>query len=254
MLTPTSGALRVRAERRVFDDSYSATPVIEVAGERVAPLLDPRDGRLGCARSEGPVRIASTSAVAWVVAEHGNGTIDLDGSGPVFFGRTDVFAAPGWSAVVAAGSTVQVAGDIACAVVWRGAGDFVETSRVIDPAAVRIERRGDGATTRTVRTYIAEGPLIVGETLNPAGGWSSWPPHTHLHEELYLYRFDPADGFGVHVDLEGSPTVVRDGDVVRITSGEHPVVAAPGSAMYYLWALAGATGTLDTRVDPRWRD
>ena len=49
--------------------------------------------------------------------------------------------------------------------------------------------RGDGATQRRVRTYVPEGELIVGETLNPPGGWSSYPPHRHDHEELYLYRF-----------------------------------------------------------------
>ena len=40
-------------------------------------------------------------------------------------------------------------------------------------------------------------PLIAGETVKPPGGWSSWPPHRHEHEEVYLYRFDPAQGFGI---------------------------------------------------------
>jgi 5-deoxy-glucuronate isomerase len=99
----------------------------------------------------------------------------------------------------------------------------------------------------------------VGETLNPPGGWSSWPPHAHAHEEIYLYRFDPEHGFGVHVDvgddacaIDGdAPQVVRDGDIVRITSGHHPVVAAPGCTMYYLWALAGDAPSVDTRMDTR---
>ena len=110
-----------------------------------------------------------------------------------------------------------------------------------------------GVTARRVRTYVAEGELIVGETLNPPGGWSSWPPHHHAHEEIYLYRFDPPHGFGVHADLAPgrNPRVVRNGDIVRIVDGEHPVVAAPGCAMYYLWALAGDSNTVDTRVDER---
>jgi 5-deoxy-glucuronate isomerase len=128
-------------------------------------------------------------------------------------------------------------------------------TRAIDPATVAEEARGEGTTARRVRTYVSEGPLIVGETLNPPGGWSSWPPHRHEHEEAYLYRFEPSHGFGVHVgydEQEGDrPVIVRDGSIERITTGWHPVVAAPGFTMYYLWALAGDTDTVDTRVDPR---
>ena len=40
--------------------------------------------------------------------------------------------------------------------------------------------------------------------------------------------------------------------MVRITTGWHPVVAAPGSTMYYLWALAGDADVVDTRVDSRY--
>lgn len=145
---------------------------------------------------------------------------------------------------------MELDGALAATTVWRRADGFATPTRVIDPASVVEEWRGDGVTRRRVRTYVAEGPLIVGETINPPGGWSSWPPHSHDHEELYLYRFEPARGFGVHVDLSGSPTTVRDGDVVRIRSGEHPVVGAPGCTMYYLWALAGATPTVDTRIAP----
>ena len=43
---------------------------------------------------------------------------------------------------------------------------------------------------------------------------------------------------------------MRDGSIERITDGYHPVVAAPAAAMYYLWALAGDTDTVDTKVDP----
>ena len=64
--------------------------------------------------------------------------------------------------------------------------------RIIDPATVADEERGEGTTRRQVDD-VAEGELIVGETLNPPGGWSSYPPHRHEHEELYLYRFAPAE-------------------------------------------------------------
>jgi len=36
----------------------------------------------------------------------------------------------------------------------------------------------------------------------------------------------------------------------RIVSGYHPVVAAPGNRMHYLWVLAGASQTLSASLDP----
>ncbi|MGZ4803227.1 MAG: 5-deoxy-glucuronate isomerase, partial [Acidimicrobiia bacterium] len=52
-------------------------------------------------------------------------------------------------------------------------------------------------------------------------------------------------------DDDERAVVVRDGRIERITSGWHPVVAAPDSFLYYLWALAGAD-TLETELDPRY--
>ena len=44
--------------------------------------------------------------------------------------------------------------------------------------------------------------------------------------------------------------VVHDGQAQRIMSGYHPVAAAPGYAMYYLWALAGESDELEPSFDP----
>jgi 5-deoxy-glucuronate isomerase len=52
-------------------------------------------------------------------------------------------------------------------------------------------------------------------------------------------------------DDDERAVVVRDGRIERITSGWHPVVAAPGFTMYYLWALAGAD-RLETELDGRY--
>lgn len=225
---------------------------IDLIGGDVRVLLDPRGGRLGCARARGPVAVTSNTAAAWVVAESGSGLVALDDVGIDVRGRADVFRESGWSALIAPGSTLRLEDEFATTIVWRPIDGFSLDTRVIDAADVVDERRGEGVTTRRVRTYVATGPLIVGETINPAGGWSSWPPHSHPHEELYLYRFSPEHGFGVHVDLAGVPTTVRDGDVVRIRHGEHPVVAAPAAEMYYLWALAGDEPEVTTTVAARW--
>jgi 5-deoxy-glucuronate isomerase len=97
--------------------------------------------------------------------------------------------------------------------------------------------------------------LLVGETFNPPGNWSSSPPHKHDRtadgevpmEEVYLYRTNPPQGFGLQrvytAEDDQEPFdvtyAVKDGDVVVLPRGYHPVVAAPGYQLMYLWALAG---------------
>lgn len=97
--------------------------------------------------------------------------------------------------------------------------------------------------------------LIVGETINPPGNWSSSPPHKHdeksLHEapleEVYFYKVRPVQGFGLQriyttpeaEDPFDEVYVVENNDTVVLPRGYHPVVAAPGYQLYYLWVLAG---------------
>lgn len=228
--------------------------LLDLEGDgRVETLLEPGGaGRLGAVRTAGPVAGTTAAALAWVVVEGGHGRLRAGEVDVEVDGRRDVFAAAGWSALVGPSTAFALDGELRATVVWR-ASDRATPTRLIDPAGVAEEQRGEGTTARRVRTYVPEGELIVGETLNPPGGWSSYPPHRHDHEELYLYRFDPPKGFGVHVSYDhehDEARIVRDGSIERITEGYHPVVAAPAAAMYYLWALAGDADTVDTRFDP----
>jgi 5-deoxy-glucuronate isomerase len=228
--------------------------LLDLSGDgRVETLLEPGSaGRLGAVRSDGPIEGRTADSLAWVLVEDGRGTLRAGDAGVEIDGRADVFARAGWSAIVGPATTFALDGDLRATIVWR-ASERATPTRLIDPVTVAEEERGEGTTARCVRTYVPEGELIVGETLNPPGGWSSYPPHRHEHEELYLYRFDPPKGFGVHVSYDeehDEARIVRDGSIERITEGYHPVVAAPAAAMYYLWALAGDADTVDTRVDP----
>jgi len=113
---------------------------------------------------------------------------------------------------------------------------------------------------RTVYSALAENVaaerLLAGETVNPPGNWSSFPPHKHdrsnppneaVLEEIYFFRTRPAQGFGLMWtytaadDPEGFSTVfvIEDGDTVLLPKGYHPVVAAPGYELHYTWVLAG---------------
>jgi 5-deoxy-glucuronate isomerase len=140
-------------------------------------------------------------------------------------------------------------------------------ARLIHPDDRQVRTAGEGNWSRTIRTLLGPdddaGRLVVGETVNPPGNWSSYPPHKHDRhappdevalEEVYLYRFEPAGGFGVQVVYDESgerAQVVHDGDVVPICAGYHPVVAAPGYALYYLWVMAGEGRELRPFFDPR---
>ena len=81
--------------------------------------------------------------------------------------------------------------------------------------------------------------LMVGETFNPPGHWSSFPPHKHdgrngepFLEEVYYFRVDPPHGFGHQMlyteDGESVTHQVRDGDAVLLPYGYHPVSSPPG--------------------------
>jgi 5-deoxy-glucuronate isomerase len=125
--------------------------------------------------------------------------------------------------------------------------------------AVTAKKVGRDNWQRTVYSALAEDVpaerLLAGETLNPPGNWSSYPPHKHdrsnppqeaVLEEIYFFRVKPAQGFGfiwtytAPDDPEFSTVfVVEDGDTVLLPKGYHPVVAAPGYELHYTWVLAG---------------
>jgi 5-deoxy-glucuronate isomerase len=107
--------------------------------------------------------------------------------------------------------------------------------------------------------------LVVGETFNRPGGWSSYPPHKHdselpgvevKMEEIYLFRLNPSEGFGTQTIYgnEGSYSFrVKDYDAVTIPWGYHPVSAMPGYGLYYLWFLAGDGRVLMPNTDPEYK-
>jgi 5-deoxy-glucuronate isomerase len=144
-------------------------------------------------------------------------------------------------------------------------------ARVIAAASQREVVVGRDNWGRTVRTILgpddAASRLIVGETVHSGTGtWSSFPPHRQDREssdeakleEVYYYRLRPANGFAVQArydtDTEQEDLrMVRNGDAVAITKGFHPLVAAPGHELYYLWILAGAQRAMRVYVDPQYR-
>jgi 5-deoxy-glucuronate isomerase len=141
-------------------------------------------------------------------------------------------------------------------------------ARVIAPKDCGFEIRGGGNATRQIVDIIPPGfpadRLLVCEVFTPAGNWSSYPPHKHdvdrppgevKLEEIYYYRFDHPDAYGIQrlYDRRADRTLtVRHGDVTLIRSGYHPFVTAYGYNAYYLNVLAGTRRSMAASDDPRY--
>ncbi len=141
-------------------------------------------------------------------------------------------------------------------------------ARLITPDKVEIEIRGGGNATRQINSmlppsFLAQ-RLIVVEVFTPAGNWSSYPPHKHdVHnppgevdlEEIYYYRIEGPEGFAIQKVYTADGRIdetmtVRDGELVLVPEGYHPVVAGHGYNVYYLNALAGSARSLACSDDP----
>jgi len=140
---------------------------------------------------------------------------------------------------------------------------------VITPEDVRTKTVGAHNWQRTVHDVIDQrlpaARLLVGETINQPGGWSSYPPHRHDEdrlpieanlEEVYFFQVSPPQGFGfqrIYTDdrsLDES-YAVENGDTVILPRGYHPVAAAPGYQVYYLWLMAGTGRVMCPFDDPQ---
>lgn len=183
--------------------------------------------------------------------------------------RPNVFQGPGHAVYAPPGTALKLrakgAAQLAIATAPLGDGTPAQV-RIIRPQDQRIADIGKGNWARNVRTILgpehAAGRLLLGETINPPGNWSSYPPHKHDRqappeevrlEEVYLFKVDPVEGFGVQIRYDGDGSeafTVRDGEAAVIRSGYHPVVAAPGYSLYYLWIMAGNGRQMIPYFDP----
>ncbi len=181
----------------------------------------------------------------------------------VFAGRaTTVYAPPGTP------FEVTGAGEVGCELALCYAkADAGGPVTVVRPSHGLSGHGGAANSARRVEDVLATAQptvLQLGETTNPPGNWSSYPPHKHdtavpgqevVLEEIYHYRLSPRQGFGVQciytADRElDEAVIVRDGDTVVIPKGYHPVVAGPGYRLYYLWMLAGPRRLMQPNDDP----
>ncbi|HYR91896.1 MAG TPA: 5-deoxy-glucuronate isomerase [Terriglobia bacterium] len=146
--------------------------------------------------------------------------------------------------------------------------ETVFPAHLITPDEVEVEIRGGGNATRQINHILKPEfraqRLMVVEVFTPSGNWSSYPPHKHdVHdppaevdlEEIYYYKIDRPEGYAIQriytADRKLDATLtVRDGELVLVPEGYHPVAAAHGYTIYYLNALAGSARSMAASDDP----
>lgn len=212
---------------------------------------------------------AEGSEVALVIFS-GQATVEAGGERWAGLGgRTDVFQGPGESVYVPPGASYTVTAETDLEMgVCKALTDFRGEPQVVRATEVETGWRGRRNFERRIRNIMLDnvqaGRLLVGETINPPGNWSSFPPHKHDQvipgmetklEEVYLYKIAPEQGFGLQrlYTTEGDLDqvfVLKNNDAVAFPRGYHPVVVAPGYKLYYLWALAGEERRMQPHDDP----
>lgn len=185
-------------------------------------------------------------------------------------GRQSVFegGAPSFL-LVAPGTPLRMQADTDSLLVLADApGGDIAVTRLVEPGAIRVEERGHGNTARRIHHLLppdAEaGRLILVEVFTPGGNWSSYPPHKHdtedqpresYLEELYFHRFARPEGWAFQRVYTKDGTLdeaiaPRDGDVVLVPRGYHPVGLPAGYDGYYLNVMAGPTRSWHFTLDP----
>ncbi|MGH2558411.1 MAG: 5-deoxy-glucuronate isomerase [Thermomicrobiales bacterium] len=187
--------------------------------------------------------------------------------------RRSVFDGQPWALYLPIGSAFEVVAETDLEIAVCGArADQRFPPRLIRPHDVDVEIRGAGNACRQINHIIRPDfpaqRLLVVEVFTPSGNWSSYPPHKHDVsnlpveadlEEIYYYRIEPDDGFGLQrlytADLTiDQAYVIHDGDLLLVLEGYHAFAVAQGYTGYYLNVLAGneTIRTMQPSDDPRY--
>lgn len=119
-------------------------------------------------------------------------------------------------------------------------------AKLYSPSDCRCEIFGEGEWNGTARRIVRTvfdyenapySNLVIGEVITFPGKWSSYPPHHHPQPEVYYYKFDRPQGFGLCL-LGDKAYKITNNSFAAINGGlVHPQTSAPGYAMYYCWMI-----------------
>lgn len=236
--------------------------VLQQRGERGARELTSRRLRLAPGAA---ARFSSPNEETVIVLQEGKGTFAAAGSSWAVQ-RSGVFTERATALLLPPAVELTVRAEKALeAILVSTPAPAGGATALFGPDQVQVNQRGRDGYTREVHDICVRDPhgrrIMVGETFNPPGHWSSYPPHKHdgrdgepTLEEVYHFRLDPPQGFGHQMlytaDGESVTHEVRDGDAVLLPYGYHPVCSPPGYRLYYLWAMAGQERRLALHEDP----
>jgi 5-deoxy-glucuronate isomerase len=182
--------------------------------------------------------------------------------------RKNVFDGFPYALYLPAGNKVKFTAKTICEIAeCRVPSDVRLEPKLVTPQDVASSLRGGGNVSRQIVDIMPPAfpadRLIVVEVYTPGGNWSSYPPHKHdVHnppqevdlDEIYYYRMKQPEAFAfqhLYSGETGRTVRTKDGDVVLVRSGYHPVVAGPGYDVYYLNFLAGTSRTMAITEDPQ---
>jgi len=254
--------IRLRLHDGVNEIVGSDSDLMEYLRFGVIRLREGEEQRIGVKEEEAALVVLTGTATVKV------DRMKYEGIG----GRLDVFSGNAATVYLPCHHEATIAcagaGPLAVAV-CRAPSTLRRAPALIRPEDVRIKTVGRANWRRTVRdiidyTFEAQ-HLVLGETVNPPGNWSSSPPHKHevdnppeevKMEEIYFFQIKPEQGFGfqrIYTDDRSIDVsyAVQHNDTVLLPKGYHPVAAAPGYQLYYLWFMAGPTSrVLRPKDDP----
>jgi 5-deoxy-glucuronate isomerase len=210
---------------------------------------------------EGEAYAAQTGAseVALVVL---GGACAVSGDGFAFKGvgaRRDVFSGKPHTVYIPRGKGYRIQADSDVELAWAASPSTLDTDAyMITPEQVKAPHLGKDNYQRDAHLILTDAfpaaHLFIGEAYVPSGNHASYPPHRHDAdnlpvevdmEELYFFRFNPAQGYGIQRIYTDDRSIdftcaVQQNDATLIPKGYHPVVNVPGYTMYYLWIMAGS--------------
>jgi len=172
--------------------------------------------------------------------------------------RKNVFDGKPYTVYIPFGQEYAITAVTDVEIAWTASPSSLKTAAyVITPEQVKEAHIGKENYQRDAVLMLTDAfpaaHLFIGEAYVPSGNHASYPPHRHDFdnlpvevdmEELYFFRFNPEQGYGIQKiytdnrDINFTCTV-KQNDTTLIPRGYHPVINAPGYTMYYLWIMAG---------------
>lgn len=172
--------------------------------------------------------------------------------------RKDVFSGKPYTVYIPCEKNYCIAANTDVEIAWTASPSNLKTAAyIISPQQVKEVHIGKDTYQRDAYLMLTDefpaAHLFIGEAFVPSGHHASYPPHRHDFdnlpvevdmEELYFFRFNPQQGYGIQKIYTDDRKIdftctVKENDTTLIPAGYHPVINAPGYTMYYLWIMAG---------------